>query len=86
MSYNWIMQRYTTVQAAKLLGVGRDSLYRWMRTGKIKGTQLVQLGGVRVRFWTERDIERTKQFLKENYCKGRGRKPKREGGGSEERT
>jgi len=76
LSYNYFVQRYSTVQAAKLLGVGRDSLYRWMRAGKIKGTQLVELGGVRVRFWTERDIEQARAFLKENYWKGRGRKPK----------
>ncbi len=80
------MKHYSTVQAAKLLGVGRDSLYRWMRAGKIKGTRVVALGGVRIRLWTERDLEQVRKFMEKNYWKGRGRQPKKQEAKREDRT
>ena len=73
------VKTYSTVQLAKYLGIGRDSLYRWMRSGKIKGGKLVRRGEgvfIDVRMWTEQEAASIKKFIKENYRKGRGRKPK----------
>jgi hypothetical protein len=75
------MKTYSTVQLAKHLGIGRDSLYRWMRAKKITPGRMVRVplgGGVmfQSRQWTEKDAASIKKFMKENYRKGRGRKPK----------
>jgi excisionase family DNA binding protein len=74
------MRTYTTVQVAKQLGVGRDTLYRWMRAGKIKTAPVSRLGPFRVRLWSDRDVTQIRGFMKDGYFEGRGRK-KRSGGG-----
>jgi hypothetical protein len=35
-----------------------------------------KVGGVSVRIWTDLDVKRLRKYKKENYRKGRGRKPK----------
>ena len=69
-----IMKSYTTVELAKRLGIGRDTLYRWLRAEKIKGSKVTRLGPFKVRLWTERDVRKVEQFMKEYYIEGRGRK------------
>jgi len=74
------MKTYTTVQAAKELGIGRDTLYRWMKAKKVKGSRLLRVGtgaAVQVRLWTERDLAAIRRWMKENPYKGRGQKAKR---------
>jgi len=74
------MRSYTTVQVAKILGISRDTLYRWMRDRKIKGSQIVRMGAgaeYQVRLWTDREIAQIKKYMTENYCKGRGPRPKK---------
>jgi excisionase family DNA binding protein len=73
------VKTYTTVQVAKLLGVGRDTIYRWMRANKIPSGKVIPVGvgaSFQARQWTERDVERIRKYKQENYLKGRGRKPK----------
>jgi predicted site-specific integrase-resolvase len=74
------MKTYTTVQLAERLGVGRDTIYRWMRAGKIKTAPVSQLGPFRVRLWTERDVARIRAFMQEGYFAGRGRRKSGKGG------
>jgi excisionase family DNA binding protein len=73
------VKTYTTVQVAKLLGIGRDTIYRWMRAKKIRGSRVIRVGtgdSFQVRYWTDRDVARIKKYMQQNYRKGRGRKPK----------
>lgn len=73
------MKTYTTGQLAKRVGVGRDTIYRWMRARKIKAARVVRVASdvaILVRRWTEQDVKAIKKFMKQNYRKGRGRKPK----------
>jgi len=74
------MKTYTTVQLAERLAVGRDTIYRWMRAGKIKTAPVSRLGPFRVRLWTEHDVARIRKFMEEGYFEGRGRRKSREGG------
>jgi len=70
---------YTTVQAAKELGVSRDTIYRWMRARKIKGGRAIRVGtsvAVQLRLWTDRDLAAIRQWMKQNPYKGRGKKAK----------
>jgi excisionase family DNA binding protein len=70
------MRAYSTAQAARLLGVGRATLHRWMRERKVPVPRAKQVAGVSVRMWTVEDVEKARRFKKENYRKGRGRKPR----------
>ena len=68
---------YSTAQAAKVLKIGRPTLHRWMADGKVAPPRKQKVGGVTVRFWTKRDVERVRRYKEKFYRKGRGRKPKR---------
>jgi excisionase family DNA binding protein len=67
---------YSTSQVTTMLGIGRMTLLRWLKDGKIPEPKRVADGGVEARIWTGRDVERVRKFKQENYRKGRGRKPK----------
>ena len=70
------MKQYSTVQVAKMLKIGRQTLHRWMRSKPGLAPRKQKVAGVSVRIWTDQDIERLRKFKEENYRKGRGRKPK----------
>lgn len=66
------MAEYSTVQVAKKLGIGADTLHRWMKE-KLKAPKLQRVGNVRVRIWTEEDFKRAKAYSEARYRK---KKPK----------
>jgi len=73
------MAEYTTVQAARKLGIGRDTIYRWMRSNKIKGARIVRVGGqagIKVRLWTDADLAAIRTWMKESKHGNLGRKRK----------
>jgi predicted site-specific integrase-resolvase len=67
---------YATAEAARMIGINRVTLQRWLIEGKVKEPKKITAGGVEVRIWTGRDVERVRKYKQENYRKGRGRKPK----------
>lgn len=70
------MRTYSTSQAARMIGVHKITLVGWLLDGKVKEPRRVSHAGQVIRIWTNRDIERVMKYKKENYRKGRGRKPK----------
>ena len=69
------MKKHSTVQVAKLLGIGNDTLHRWIHEGKIEAPKIQLVGGVKVRLWTEVDLVRVKTY-KNNSFWGKGSKRK----------
>jgi DNA-binding transcriptional MerR regulator len=67
----------STAQVAKMLGIHKVTLQRWLLAGKVKEPQRVTVGGINARVWTDRDVERVRKYKAARYCKGRGRKKKR---------
>ena len=53
------------------------TLERWLSGGKLEAPKIIRFGRNEFRNWTPADVERVKQFKAENYCKGRGRKPRK---------
>jgi excisionase family DNA binding protein len=49
---------YTTGQAAKKVGISRQTLQAWISAKKIKAPEVIKNAGVRL--WTERDIAKLK--------------------------
>jgi excisionase family DNA binding protein len=65
------MKTYSTVEVAKLLKIGNDTLHRWIHTKKVPAPALQRVGGLSIRLWTEADIEEVKKYRSEHYW-GRG--------------
>jgi excisionase family DNA binding protein len=70
------MKAYSTVQAAKLLGVAPDTIHRWIRGKKITAPGIEHIGGVEIRLWSDEDVEKLKKY-KANHYWGRGSKKTR---------
>jgi predicted site-specific integrase-resolvase len=70
------VRSYSTAQVAQLLKIGRQTLHRWIASGAVSAPERSKVGGVTVRMWTDRDVERVRKYKTVNYRKGRGRKPK----------
>jgi predicted site-specific integrase-resolvase len=58
------MKTYSTKQAAPKIGVSWITLQRYVTSGEIAVPPLQKVGGVTVRLWTERDINRVKNQLR----------------------
>jgi len=68
------MSPLSTREVAAQVGIHRVTLEEWLRKGKVKPPKKLQIGGHTYRLWTDRDIERLRQFKTKYYRKGRGRK------------
>ena len=70
------MKTYSTVQVARILEIGTDTLHRWMREKKVPTPPIQSIGGVTVRLWSEDDIDKAKKYKTQHYW-GRGGRKKR---------
>jgi excisionase family DNA binding protein len=66
---------YTTGEAAAAVKITRATVQAWIAEKKIQPPKATELGHVRVRMWTESDVEKLRQAKNRLYRKGRGRKP-----------
>ncbi len=57
------MATFSSRQAAKLLGLTPAAISKYIASKKIPTPKTVQIGGVRMQVWTERDIERVRKLL-----------------------
>jgi predicted DNA-binding transcriptional regulator AlpA len=57
------MDRYSTRQAARKLGLGVTTLARYIAQGKVRAPAVAHLGGFQVHLWTEAEIEHVRQLL-----------------------
>ncbi|MBW7998454.1 MAG: helix-turn-helix domain-containing protein [Candidatus Glassbacteria bacterium] len=70
------MKTYSTGEVARLVGIGRATLHRWMRERKVPVPRVRRVACVTVRFWSKSDLEKVRTYKAAHYCKGRGRKKK----------
>ncbi len=57
------MNKLSTQQVAKKLGMSKATLGRYILMGKVPAPPESMHGGIRMRLWSERDIERLKEAL-----------------------
>ena len=57
------MNRYSTNEAAKLLGLTGTSLVRYMKAGKIPVPQVIKAGRSTVHSWSDEDVEKIRKLL-----------------------
>jgi len=53
---------YSTGDAAKQIGVSRQTLQAWINSKSIPTPMLEKVGRVSIRLWTDADIERARKF------------------------
>lgn len=53
---------YTTAEAAKRIGISRQSLFTWITKGRIVAPKPVRMGQRSIRFWTMVDIGHALKF------------------------
>ena len=53
---------YTTKQVATSIGVGYQTLLRWLYAKDLAEPERIMLGGVSVRLWTEADLQRARKY------------------------
>jgi DNA-binding transcriptional MerR regulator len=68
------MKARATLEVAKLVGVGKTTLLTWLREGRVAEPRRISQGGVEVRLWSDRDVERVRKYKEGHFRKGRGRK------------
>jgi len=68
------MGRYSTVEVARIIGVSKTTLLRWLYAGHLTEPKRVTQVGQDLRIWNDNDLKRAKRHKQENYRKGRGRK------------
>jgi predicted site-specific integrase-resolvase len=68
------MSPLSTPQVAKLAGIHRVTLERWIAAGKVKPSSHVTVGSKRFRLWTKGDVGRIRKYKAAYFRKGRGRK------------
>jgi DNA-binding transcriptional MerR regulator len=64
---------YTTKQVAKSIGVGYQTLLRWLYAKHLAEPERINLGGASVRLWTKADLQRARQYKKDGSAARRRR-------------
>jgi excisionase family DNA binding protein len=62
-------QTYSTAEVAKVIGVNKTTLLRWLYAGKLPEPETQTFGGVESRVWTAADLDRAKLYREQNYRK-----------------
>jgi predicted DNA-binding transcriptional regulator AlpA len=57
------MKQYSTREAAKKLGLSLLSIQRYIAAGKIPVPPVLNVGGGKLRIWTDPDIEKVREVL-----------------------
>jgi predicted site-specific integrase-resolvase len=71
------MATYSTAQAAEILGIGSDTLHRWLRHKKVAVPEVRLVGGVRVRLWSEKQLDAAKRYKAAHYWGKGGHKTRK---------
>lgn len=70
------MSTYSTAQVAEILEIGTDTLHRWLKEKKVVAPKLSFVGGVKVRLWSDQDLDAAKCYKAQHYW-GKGARKRR---------
>jgi hypothetical protein len=65
---------YTTKQVAKKIGVGYQTLLRWLYAKDVPEPERIVLGGASVRLWTEGDLKKARKYKIEGRAERQSRR------------
>jgi hypothetical protein len=69
-----MIRRYSTKQVAKKIGVGHQTLLRWLYAKQLAEPERMLYGGQNLRIWTMDDIQRARNYKVKGAAERRGRK------------
>jgi hypothetical protein len=69
-----MIRRYTTIEVAKKIGVGHQTLLRWLYAKKLAEPERMIFGGQNLRLWTKDDIKRALKYKVEGAAERRSKK------------
>ena len=70
------MAQYSISQAARLLGIHRATLHRWIENGAVPEPIKQEIAGSQIRYWTDEGFAKLKQYKAQHYRKKPRRKAK----------
>ncbi len=68
------MKTYSTRDAAKRVGISWVTLRRWLASARVRPSLAVPYDGRTLWRWSDKDVEKLRQYKETHYRKGRGRK------------
>jgi predicted site-specific integrase-resolvase len=71
------IEKHSISEAARLLGVHRGTLRRWIKRGVIPEPIAEDVAGSRLRYWTAVGLAKVKQYKEKHFRDGQGRRSKR---------
>jgi len=70
------MTKYSISEVARLLGIHRATLHRWIAKRLIPEPVTQEIAGSQIRYWTEDGLAKVKEYKFEQYRKKPRLKPK----------
>jgi predicted site-specific integrase-resolvase len=70
-------EKYSISETARLLGVHRGTLRRWIKARAIPEPVAEDIAGSRLRYWTATGLAKVKQYKEEHFRDGQGLRSKR---------
>jgi hypothetical protein len=75
------MASHSVKQAAKLLGLDPQTLFRWIWNGKVRPSIAIPMNGRKLYRFTDDDVAQVRRYKSVHYWEGRGgSKPKADRG------
>lgn len=71
-----IAMELSTSQVAKELTIGRQTLHRWIREGKVPAPPKRNVAGVVVRIWQKGHVDALRRYKAAHYGEGKGPRKK----------
>jgi excisionase family DNA binding protein len=72
------MAQYSISEAARLLGIHRATLHRWIDKRVVPEPITQVIAGSQIRYWTDEGFAKLKQYKAQEYRKKPRRKAKRQ--------
>jgi excisionase family DNA binding protein len=72
------MAQYSISEAARLLGVHRATLHRWIEKRVVPDPITQEIAGSQIRYWTDEGLAKLKQYKAKEYRKKPRRKAKQQ--------
>jgi transposase-like protein len=70
-------EKHSISDTARLLGIHRGTLRRWIRRGVISRPIAEDVAGSRLRYWTTAELAKIKKYKEEHFREGQGKRSKR---------
>jgi IS30 family transposase len=74
MVHKLIDQRFSISETARLLGVHRGTIRRWIKAGLIPQPIAENTAGARLRYWNKDGFAKVKEYQKKHFGEGQGRR------------